>query len=52
MKGKRILILGGTGALGKTLISKYYNDNEIIVFSRDEHKHYFLTKQYPNCCLV
>jgi UDP-N-acetylglucosamine 4,6-dehydratase len=47
MKGKRILILGGTGALGKTLISKYYNDNEIIVFSRDEHKHYFLTKQYP-----
>lgn len=47
MKGKKILILGGTGALGKTLIQKYYDDNEIIVFSRDEHKHYFLLKQYP-----
>lgn len=47
MKNKKILIIGGTGALGKTLIQKYYDDNEIIVFSRDEHKHYFLLKQYP-----
>jgi FlaA1/EpsC-like NDP-sugar epimerase len=47
MIGKKILILGGTGALGKTLIQKYYNANEIIVFSRDEHKHYYLMKQFP-----
>jgi len=47
MKGKKILILGGTGALGKTLIQKYYDDNQIVVFSRDEHKHYYLLKQYP-----
>ena len=39
MKEKRILILGGTGALGKTLIKKYNKDNTILVFSRDEHKH-------------
>tara|TARA_A100001011_G_scaffold162650_1_gene171109 strand:- start:3709 stop:4662 length:954 start_codon:yes stop_codon:yes gene_type:complete len=38
MKNKKILILGGTGALGKTLIERYHQDNEIIVFSRDEHK--------------
>lgn len=38
MKNKRILIIGGTGALGKTLIELYQNDNEIRVFSRDEHK--------------
>ncbi len=48
MKNKVILIIGGTGALGKTLIEKYYSDNTIIVFSRDEHKHYNLVKEYPN----
>ena len=44
MENKRILILGGTGALGKTLITKYQPDNEIIVFSRDEHKHVNMQK--------
>ena len=47
MKNKIILIIGGTGALGKTLIKKYYDTNELIVFSRDEHKHYHLLKEYP-----
>lgn len=47
IKNKKILIIGGTGALGKTLVNKYYNNNEIIVLSRDEHKHYFLKKDYP-----
>ena len=46
MKNKIILIIGGTGALGKTLIKKYYDTNELIVFSRDEHKHYHLLKEY------
>tara|TARA_B100000902_G_C27216839_1_gene867472 strand:- start:93 stop:1034 length:942 start_codon:yes stop_codon:yes gene_type:complete len=48
MKNKKILIIGGTGALGKTLVKRYYNFNEIIVLSRDEHKHYHLKKDYPN----
>jgi UDP-N-acetylglucosamine 4,6-dehydratase len=47
MNNKKILILGGAGALGKTLIKKYYDTNEIIIFSRDEHKHYYLLKDYP-----
>ena len=52
MKNKVILIIGGTGALGKTLIKRYYNDNTIVVFSRDEHKHYHLQKEYPNVTSV
>jgi len=48
IKDKRILIIGGTGALGKTLVKRYYDDNDIIVLSRDEHKHYYLQKDYPN----
>ena len=48
MKNKTILIFGGAGALGKTLIKRYYDDNNIVVFSRDEHKHYHLLKEYPN----
>ena len=47
MKDKRILILGGTGALGKTLIKKYHQENKIMIFSRDEHKHVDLLKKYP-----
>ena len=38
MKNKKILLIGGTGALGKTLISLYQQNNIIRVFSRDEHK--------------
>lgn len=38
MKNKKILIIGGTGALGKTLIKLYQDKNHIKVFSRDEHK--------------
>lgn len=38
MKNKKILLIGGTGALGKTLIRLYQNSNQIKVLSRDEHK--------------
>tara|TARA_B100000131_G_scaffold322212_1_gene375413 strand:- start:337 stop:1353 length:1017 start_codon:yes stop_codon:yes gene_type:complete len=37
---KRILIFGGTGSLGKTLIKRYIEKNEVCVFSRDESKHW------------
>ena len=29
---KRILIIGGTGALGKTLTNRYHLNNDIIIF--------------------
>ena len=44
MKNKRILILGGTGALGRTLIKRYQKSNNIFVYSRDEHKHVNMQK--------
>ena len=46
MKDKKILILGGTGALGKSLIKRYYDKNRIIIHSRDEHKQVHLMKKY------
>ena len=49
IEDKKIVIIGGTGALGKALIEKYYYcNNKIIVFSRDEHKHVDLLKKYKN----
>lgn len=53
MKDKKIFITGGAGFLGKNLIKRYYENNEITIYSRDEAKHYFLKKQYPNIrCIV
>ena len=47
MKHKRIFITGGAGFLGRSIIKRYYDNNEITVFSRDESKHYYLSKTYP-----
>jgi UDP-glucose 4-epimerase len=53
MDNKRIFITGGAGYLGKNIIEKYYDKNEITIYSRDEAKHYFLKKQYPKIkCIV
>tara|TARA_R110002050_G_scaffold36264_1_gene90956 strand:- start:6593 stop:7540 length:948 start_codon:yes stop_codon:yes gene_type:complete len=48
MKNKVILIIGGTGALGRTLTRRYHKDNDVIVLSRDEHKHVFMQREFPN----
>jgi UDP-glucose 4-epimerase len=47
VSNNRILITGGAGFLGRACISRWYDDNEIVVYSRDEAKHYFLKKKYP-----
>lgn len=47
MKNKKILLLGGSGALGKTLTRRLINDNEIIVFSRSEHNHVNMKRDFP-----
>ena len=40
LKGKRLLITGGTGSFGKTVLNKFIKTNirEIIIYSRDERK--------------
>ncbi len=48
LKNKKIFITGGAGFLGKKLIERLYDENEIIVYSRDEAKHYSLKAIYPN----
>jgi len=53
IKNKKIFITGGAGYLGKELIKHFYSDNQITIYSRDEAKHYFLKKQYPNLnCVI
>jgi FlaA1/EpsC-like NDP-sugar epimerase len=53
LEGKRILITGGTGSLGKTLVTRLLrgevgNPSKIIVFSRDEAKQYFMRLDFQN----
>jgi len=51
LEGKRILVTGGTGSLGKVLVrrlltNKMGKPRKIIVFSRDEAKQHFMRLDY------
>ena len=46
MINKKILIIGGTGALGNTLTNRYFENNEIVIFSRDEHKQVNMKRKF------
>ena len=43
----KVLLFGGTGSLGKSLLKKLQNEYEICVFSRCEEKHVKIKQQYP-----
>ena len=51
MNNKTILITGGTGSLGKALTVKIFNNypnvKKVIVFSRDEQKHFQMAQDFP-----
>jgi FlaA1/EpsC-like NDP-sugar epimerase len=51
--GKRILITGGTGSMGKTLVRRLLtgemgDPEKIIIYSRDEAKQHFMRVEYHN----
>jgi FlaA1/EpsC-like NDP-sugar epimerase len=51
--GKRVLITGGTGSLGKTLVRRFLDGSEgnpakIIVLSRDEAKQHSMRMEYQH----
>ena len=47
IKDERILIFGGTGSLGQSLVRRYRSLNELILFSRDEAKHWTIRNNLP-----
>lgn len=51
LNNKSILITGGTGSFGKifveTILKRYPNIKRLAIFSRDEHKQYEMSLQYP-----
>ncbi len=51
LKGKSILITGGTGSLGKALTKHILNKNpevrRLIIFSRDEQKQFQMAQEFP-----
>lgn len=53
MVNKKIFITGGAGYLGRNIVKRYYDNNEITIYSRDEAKHYYLKKEFPNInCVI
>lgn len=53
LQGKRVLVLGGTGSLGKVLVRRILTGEagtpkKIIVFSRDEAKQHYMRLDYLN----
>lgn len=52
LTGERILIFGGSGSLGKTSISRWIKENEVINVSRNEEKQWLLKTQVCNTNLI
>jgi UDP-glucose 4-epimerase len=50
---KKLFITGGAGYLGRNIVKRYYGQMDITIYSRDEAKHYYLQKEFPNIkCVV
>jgi UDP-N-acetylglucosamine 4,6-dehydratase len=51
LKGKTILITGGTGSLGKaltrTILQRWPDVKKLIIFSRDEQKQFEMAQEFP-----
>ena len=51
LNGKSVLITGGTGSFGKAftriITERYPNVKRLVIFSRDEQKHFQMAMDYP-----
>ena len=51
LNGKSVLITGGTGSFGKMftklILERYPDVKRLVIFSRDEQKHYQMGLEYP-----
>jgi len=50
LDGKSVLVTGGTGSFGREFIRTvlaHYNVGRLIVFSRDEQKHFEMQREFP-----
>lgn len=51
LKGKSILITGGTGSFGRALVERLLRDfqgiEKLLVFSRDELKQFEMRQEFP-----
>ena len=47
LKGKEVLVTGGTGSIGSEIVKQLldYEVNKVIIFSRDEIKHFLVKKR-------
>ena len=52
LKGKSIIITGGTGSFGKMFVKMIFRDypdiKRLVIFSRDEQKHYQMQLEFPS----
>jgi UDP-N-acetylglucosamine 4,6-dehydratase len=52
LNNKSVLITGGTGSFGKMftkiILSRFPNVKRLVIFSRDEQKHYNMSMEFPN----
>jgi UDP-N-acetylglucosamine 4,6-dehydratase (inverting) len=49
LDGKVVLITGGTGSFGRIFVKKVledFNPRKVIVYSRDEYKHYWMQQEF------
>ncbi len=49
---KKILIFGGAGSLGQTLIKRLHTENSLLICSRDEAKHWAIKNTLKKNCPI